>query len=394
MVFGLSKKIKDIIPVTLFVISAIIWRTSFYSVGLYILLPVIILYSFWKYKKAILTSEYFVLYSALVFWMYISSIFNLNIEESLNALVPVLATYLLSFAVLSLSQNGNNSNILALGYVCLFATILYSTVTNDSFTSDFDYANEAERYENTEMNANQYAYFSLFAIMSVRLMLGKRRTAKPLLRILLYFLMAGLSFYVALMTASRQVLLLEIPVLLFFIYYDFWRGGSSRIRVLIVSAFVLFLIFVLPQAIDLYDSSYLAVRSSEDLQEDERSFLLMLGLQEGLDNPIIGLGLSTDTLFTHCTYTHLMSRCGIPSLLCFLCIIFKSLIDQYRHYVRTRNSYFIMYLFLLFIFAIANFFYSYIDQPYMLTILFLIVGDSEKMYHQLNKSKRTSASCY
>lgn len=106
----------------------------------------------------------------------------------------------------------------------------------------------------------------------------------------------ALSFYVALLTASRQVLTLQIPLFLFIIFYDFlWtkKSGNAIILFVIITA----IIVALPIIVDLYSNSYLATRSQVTYQEDIRSQLLQRAVDQGFTEPIFGVGLGADTFF-------------------------------------------------------------------------------------------------
>ena len=317
--------------------------------------------------------------------MFLSSLLSDNSLASLKIMISVTATFFLSFSVLALSQKGNNSFFLSFAFICLFIAILYSTLTSESYINSFDYANEAERRANTDLNSNQYAYFSLFTIMAVRLMLGRISIYKPLLGLFIYFVLAGLSFFVALLTASRQVLLLEIPLIVYFVFFDFSTKDNKINRVFLFLFILVAAFFFLPKITSLYDSSYLAVRSGEDIEEDARSYLLLMGLHQGLDNPMFGLGFGANVLFSHCTYTHLLARCGVPAFITYIYMVYISIKEQYQRYKTTHDKYFRLYLFMLVFFAVANFFYSYINQPFMQTIMFLIIGESDKLYSKYRK---------
>lgn len=372
----------DLIPTLFFLIAAIIWRTSYYVWGLYVMIPTIIVYSWLKCGRYIRASVYWKPYLLLVIWMWLSSAFSVDSAYSFKLMIPVTATFLLSFSILVYSERYNNSRMFALAFICLFVSIMYTTLTGDSYISNFDYANESERRANTEMNSNQYAYFSLFAIMATRLVLGSKVVNRPILRIILYLFLVAIVIFTALLTASRQILVLELPVILFFIYYDFWRNGSAKLRGVLFVVFIFVVVMIVPKVFFFYENSYLAIRASEGIQEDARSSLLMTGFQQGLENPFFGLGLGADTSFSHCTYTHLFARCGFPALILFLYIVINPIKEQYSRFKITRDSYYLLYMFLLIVFSIANFFYSYIEQPFMMTVLFLIVGESNKRFYK------------
>lgn len=378
-------KTVDLIPVLLFALATVLWRTALAQYSLYLVIPSVIVISFFKYYRHIAHSRYFWPYLLLVGWMFLSSYMTPQTGKALNYMISVVATILLSFSFIALSQKHNNIKVLYLGFVLLFATLMYQViVSNGQVLVDFDYANERERESVTILDANQYAYFSLFALMSIRLFLGDLYIKRPLLRICLYVVMLVISIYVALITASRQVLLLQIPMISYFVYFDFFKNrkrGRHSNRLFPIIIFVAVIILALPSVLELYGNSYLAVRSESDLGEDTRWELLKIGMRTGFENPIVGIGLGVKSRFTHCTYTHLFSKCGLIPLILFLIIILRSIKEQRERYKSTHDDMFKLYLLCALIFAIANFLYSYINQPFMMTFLFLIIGDSNNRYY-------------
>ncbi len=369
------------LPVLLFLFAALVWRTPYYVLSLYVAIPLLIVYCFYNYKRVIFSSKYFTPYLFVVVWMFLSSVANPNMALSLRMMIPIVASFLLSMSTYAIARSNENARMLFLTYVALFFFLMAMNMMSGGFVADFDYANELERRSNTILNANEYAYYSLFAIIGWRLyVLLRKKDIKPLLLACLYLLSAAISLYVALMIASRQVLLLQIPLLIYLFYIDFISGGKNKFVAVIL---VLAVIIALPIAVDLYNNSYLAVRSQVGFQEDARGVLMYRAIEEGSDNPIFGLGLGADTTFSHCTYTHLFSRSGFPALIGFILIMFRSLYEQWRRFLRTRRKSFLFYLGCLGIIAIGHFTYSYFNEPFMMSIMFAIIGSSDGEYKRI-----------
>ena len=377
-------KTIDFLPFLFFTLAAIIWRTEYYSYSLYLFIPLMIGLSFLKYWQRITRSKYFVPYLLLIAWMILSCVMNPDTSRSLSKMVAYVATFLISCGLIGLSTKGNNTKVLYWSYILLFISLMYAVyAANGQFLSDFDYANERERESATLLDANQYAYFSMLALMALRLTLEDKPIRLIFLRVGLYVVMAGVSIYVALITASRQVLLLQIPLICYFFYFDFLRNRRRKISIAPFLLMAAVLILFIPSILDVYNNSYLSVRSETSVAEDSRWNLFKLGIETGLEHPVVGIGFGARAKFTHCTYTHLFSRCGFISLLLFCIIVFKPFFEQTRRYRLTHDAMFLLYRFCILIFIAANFFYSYINQPFMMTFLFLIIGDSNKRYNDL-----------
>lgn len=353
--------------------------------SLYVAIPLFIAYCFWHYFADICKCKYWKPYLFLIIWMLLSCAMNPESDASFRRMIPITASFLLAFSTYSIAKNSRHTWILYVSYIALLFYLLYSNITyNAGFVASFDYSNEVERSNNMKLNANDYAYYMLFASISLKLLMENYLTnIKHLWKILLYAVFMALSFYIALMTASRQVLTLQIPLFAFFLFYDlFWtkkKGSSLAVIVLLVG-----IIVALPIAVEMYSNSYLAVRSQVGYQDDIRSTLLKRAMEQGCENPIFGLGLGADTFFSHCTYTHLFARVGAPALIAFLLIVIPSAREQLKKFRRSGDYYyFLCFVFLSFI-AIGHFLYSYIDEPFMMSIAFLIIGQSEGRERRMN----------
>lgn len=368
----------DFIPTLLFVFAAVMWRTQYSQLCLYVAIPAMIVYTFGFYKKSVFQCKYLKSYTIILALIVLSSMINGGGARVISMLVPIVATYLISLTLYGLTQNGNNTKMLCIAFMGLYVSIMYATLTGEAFVADFDYDNEAERRGNTILNANQYAYFSLFAIMATRILLGYKDKLWAIAKLGIYFILVIAACYTALMTASRQVLLLEIPLIAYYFYHDFLKEGKGTYKTLFIVAVIVIILYGAPLFFQYYDNSYLSVRSEAAVNEDARSSLLISAILIGLENPLFGVGLDANISFSHCTYTHLFSRCGAICVFMYIYMIINAILVQRKRFKYTRDSYYQVISVCLIFFAIANLFYSYIDQPYMLPILFLTIGEADK----------------
>ena len=375
-----GSKYKVLIPVLLFLFAVLAWRSPYYILSLYVAIPVIIISCFRNYSQSIFRSKYWMPYLVTILWVAFSNMFGENPDVGYKLFVPIFAGFLLSFSGYALAINNCKSYILNISYVALLLYLLYMNYSAHGMIS-FDYSDEQERHDAMLLNANDYAYYTLFATMSAKLFLNHfNNRINGIWILVIYLALSALSFYVALMTASRQVLTLQIPLLLFLFYYDFIKGKNiNGIYALLI---VVALVVMLPMAFSVYSDSYLATRSQVSFEEDSRSDLLILGINQGLDNPLFGLGLGANVEFTHCTYTHLFARAGFVAVFAYVQILFRAVINQLRYYKITNERTFILYLVFILFIVVGNFTYSYINEPFMMTILFIILGSSEKLYRE------------
>ena len=137
---------------------------------------------------------------------------------------------------------------------------------------------------------------------------------------------------------------------------------------------------------NMFNDSYLATRSEVGFQDDVRNYILIEAIYQGFDNPMFGLGLGAKTFFSHCTYTHILSRCGFPAAIGFIILIIKCLWEQFKRYRITKKINFLLYFFCISIIFVGHFLYSYIDQPFLMPIMFAIIGISDREFKILKQS--------
>lgn len=375
-----DKRANSYIPVILFAFAALVWRTPYYVASLYVAIPLLIVYCFWFYKDIIFKSIYWTPYLLMIIWMYVSTAVSDTANDGFRRMVPIMASFLLSFAGYAVVRRNNNYWVIYVTYIVLLAYLIYQNFLEGGFVQSFDYSSEAERTSSMKLNANDYAYYTLFATMSLKLFIEFFESKiRNFYRVIAYIVFALLSFYVALFTASRQVLALQLPLLAFFFFYDFMWGKKAKVGYLFM--ILLLLISAIPYIDSIYSNSYLSVRSQVGFQDDVRSEILIKAIYQGLENPLFGLGIGADTFFSHCTYTHLFARCGLFAALCFIVILYKASMAQLKRYKFSGDRFFLLYLVFVFFIAVGNFTYSYMQEPFMMTILFVILGNSDCYYY-------------
>ena len=374
-----DNKEDSFIPVLLFAFAALIWRTSYYIASLYVAIPLLIVYSFWLYRDYIFESQYWIPYLLMIIWMFVSTAMSDNANDGFRRMVPITASFLLSFAGYAVVRGNKNYWVIYVSYIALLAYLIYANFMEGGFILRFDYSSEADRNSSMKLNANDYAYYTLFATMSLKLFFEIfDDKIRSVFKVIAYIAFAILSFYVALFTASRQVLALQIPLLAFFFFYDFMWGEERRFDYIFL--LIILLVAFIPSLDSIYSHSFLSVRSQVGYQDDVRSRLLQMAFDQGLENPLFGLGIGADTFFSHCTYTHLFARCGLFAAICFVVILYKSAITQLKRYWMSGDKVFLLYLVLVLFVAIGNFTYSYMQEPFMMTILFVILGESDRNF--------------
>ena len=369
----------DYLPVLLYLVAIVTWRGPYYRLSLYVAIPLLIIVAFFRWNKEIISAKYWWLYLMLIIWIFLSSLFNDFQSASLRDMIPVVAAFLLSFSVYATSTKGDNAKILYLSYCLFFIVLMGMSIADTGFVQNFDYSDEHDRESYTKMDANSYAYYSFFLIMSVRMMLERRnKSFSKAWLFIIYIILFVISLYVALLTASRQVLYLNIPLLLLLVYSDYIRQGKKGSQVLFFALAIIIILVGLPIFSRYYSNSFLATRAQVSFAEDGRSRMMKNAMNIAFDHPLFGVGLGAPITFSHNTYTHLASRCGLPALLIYLTILLRAVSSFFRKWRRTKDSTYFLYFVCSLFFFIGNFLYSYIDGPFMMAVLFILLGDSKR----------------
>ena len=243
---------------------------------------------------------------------------------------------------------------------------------------------EAARMNDAKLNANTMAYYTFF-ISFILFIFGEiieNPFLKKICRIV-FFGVIPLSFIVALLTASRQVLVIQIPLVSFMLYYRYWKKVKWKYRLTAVAVLVVSCFAVSGLFSSTYENSYLAVRSEKKLSEDARYVLLERAIKVGFENFPLGAGAGNFRAYggniSHCSIAELWANQGVVGVALFLWLVCSFLKKQWRNYNITKNR--IYYLFLGFgvFFIVDNFFYVFYTDLWLISFFVLVATHSETL---------------
>lgn len=146
----------------------------------------------------------------------------------------------------------------------------------------------------------------------------------------------SLSFFVALTTASRQVLIIQIPLISLLLYTRYIKNKAKSKKILFVGVILAIIIFLIPKAEAIYDNSFLAVRAQTSFEDDSRSMLMKDAFNVGMQNLPFGVGAgnyivySFNKHFSHMTYLELFANEGPIGAFIYVYILFLFIRRQYR----------------------------------------------------------------
>lgn len=355
-------------------------------IALYMAIPVAFLLSFIKCER-IAPNRYVTLLLLLYVWDALSSLWALYPVTAYIELKRVLGAFLFSYII---AVNGMERSMLKYLYVVFIILYIGAWIYAQQNSLIVEEIDGNQRLHDDKLNANKMAYYT-FHVTLAWFCLARLIDSEIWSKICryLFLFMIPLSFYVALATASRQVLLIQIPLITFLLIERYYKDVGKKGKALFIIMSIFIILSVAQTVMDIYDSSFLAMRAEKDLSEDSRSMLLQDAIKVGLDHFPIGVGAanyihySYNHHFSHCSYTELFANNGIVGLGLYVWLIVRFLMLQWRYFQWTRNRQFLVFLFYGLMFAAYQFLYVFYTDLWLISFLVLVGSHSDQYFDEL-----------
>lgn len=368
-------------------------------ISLYTALPLSFAFSLYQnYIRNLFKNQYFRLLIILYAWCAFTSIFAINFESSQRQFNQILGVILLYATILNLSHNKKNIPWLYGLYIILAIAVL-KYVRENIYTIAYDFSNS--RIGDEKLNTNTIAYYTFFLTCAFYI-LGTLRIKNFLKKTFTFafFMMIPASFAIAIYTASRQVLIIQIPLILLLIYIRFFYANQEFFKYLFVSLIIggMGYFYFSDNISSIYDKSYLKERSEVQIKKDPRVELMEEAIEVGLKNPVFGMGpgnfavIQPQHMFSHCSFTELFANSGIPAVLIFIYILGSFPIKQFRNYRIFRKKIFLVFAVIGVIYFFYNFFYVFYIDLWLMSFFALVTchanlilenDESDGQIHQL-----------
>lgn len=360
---------------------------SLNSLALYVAIPIAFLLSFLKRGKFVL-NRYEGILLAIYAWDLFSALWAQYPTSASRELHRILGAVLLIYIMAANGVEYKLNKFLYITFIILYIGAWYYSINNSLVILEQN--SEMDRLNDEKLNANTMAYYTFYATMSFFLLSDLvssmlwRRVSRAL-----FLCMIPLSFFVALVTASRQVLIIQFPLIAFLLYERYFREAKLRVRITFIIVSVVAIIVLLPTISNLYENSYLAVRAEKKIYDDSRWFLLKDAISVGFKHFPFGVGAgnyvnySFNHHFSHCSYTELFANNGIVGLILFCYLIYYFISHQWIYYKRTNDRQFIGFLIFGVIFTFDQLFYVFYTDLWLMSFFVLVATHSESYYNYI-----------
>lgn len=373
-------KEKAIILCVWFAAAASLLSDSINSFALYVTLPLAFILSWSKVNSNF--NKYLKILLALYIWITISILWASNIALAFRQFQQIVGCFVLCFIVSINAAKQKNLPWLYATFIILLIGDWYYAYNNIFGLIDLG----IDRLDDEKLNANSLAYHTFYVTMAVYF-IGDffSKKANKLLR-LLFLLVIPLSFYTAILTASRQVLLIQIPLIGMLLYCRYWEHTklSRKLIFLFVALSVLFI--SLPKIADVYDNSTLMARSEMNIKEDSRSKLAKDAYRVAIDNMPLGVGANNYIIhsynkhFSHNNYLELWANEGILGLCLYIWLVFRFLRLQVKRFLKYKDKTFLTFSTFGVFYIIDGVFYVFYPQIWLISFFILVATHSETYY--------------
>lgn len=353
---------------------------SMNAIALYVVLPSAFIVTFLGTGR-IFVNKHFNLLTVLYIWILISTLWATDLDIALVHLKQCLGSFILCYIITIKARDIRYIELWYLLFVVILLMDWYYAYNNIFSTIELG----TERINDEKLNSNTIAYHTFYATFAIY-MLGEISSSRRTIYDILFILMLPLSFFTAIYTASRQVLIIQLPLILILLYIRYLKNNTigTKFRFLFIAIFVVLIIS--PWVIDKYDNSYLKERSELNIEEDSRNKLAKDAIKVGLDYFPLGVGPgnyvvhSYNKHFSHNIYTELFANEGIVGLIIYLVLVIGFAIEQWKTYRMYDDDISLALFWGGVFFIVDGLFYSFFQHLWLISFLILITTHSRAHY--------------
>lgn len=367
----------------LYIVALTHYDDSFIAISLYLVLPFAFIINV-NYKHIFNNNKHLKRLCILYLWIVFCSLFAENIVLVGIEIKKILGCF---FSCYVISKQASDQKRI---YFLYFIYILFLVSTWDYALTHLwdirDYGDAQLSDDTNKLNANTFAYFTTYATFIIYVLGEIKNKFGKFLKIL-FPLTLVLSFLTAIVSSSRQLLIIQVPliVLLLINRYQIKKGKNIFVLLFLVGASI-FLFDSIGQRF--YDNSYLSRRAENSVMEDTRILIAKEAFNIGLENPFVGVGpgnvssnISTGN-FSHNTFLELFAGTGIIGCILFCILLGTFVKKQYDRYRMTHDRFFMAFLIFGIIWTFDQLFYVFHDGLWLISFFILVCTHSDVYYNE------------
>lgn len=379
-------RIENICIILLYFAASVSLNDSLNPLALYGAIPLSFIFSFTA-GNSIQSNNYVKYLLFLILWIAITYIGATYMQEANYQMKNLLGVFVFSVTLANLSTNKRYLPWLYGLYIILFIQALVYA-KNNILIEGFD--TTKDRLNDKKLNANTVAYYTFFVTFALyelgNSFLIKKEFWTRIFRVG-FLAMYIISFVVALLTASRQVLIIQLPLLFLLTYIRYIKDTSAKRKMVFVLIAFSICIASINKVSNAYDHSFLKARSEQDATHDVRGRLMKDAIEVGLEHPIIGVGpgnyvrYSFNKHFSHCTYTELFANTGVVGPIIYISLLLMFIKTQWNRMRKYRDNAYLIFLICGLIYFFDNFFYVFYVDLWLVGFFILLASHSETYYN-------------
>lgn len=363
--------------------------TNFYEVNRYILwifIPtgtVLCIIS----HKSLAFNIYLKFLLAIYIWSTITLFFAIDFELARTSVIRMWAAYGFCVITSHLAKYRKFYNYLHYIYVIFFvACLIYA---KEHFLTEEFYLDDNSRMSGKSLNANLFAYLLFFVTISVYYLgLLKNKIIISKIWKIVFILLIPLCFYLSILTASRQIFVIQIPLFIILLWYRYFKNVSVINKITTIVLLVIVLYISTDYVANIYDNSFLKTRN-EEIKDDSRINIIEDAINVGLENPFFGVGPDNFKIhtsyntFAHNSFAELFANSGIVGPVIFLSMILCLILKQYKNFKLFKNKQAFLYMTFGIFYILANCFYVYYLNLWLIGYFIMIATNSLYLNKQI-----------
>lgn len=369
----------------LYFTAACSYNDSLNMISLYCLVPIATVLCFCKYGFNTISS-YLKPIMAMFLWVSISSLWASYVEAATRQLHQLLGVVMLTYVYFSLAKNKSLIPLLYFSFIICNISAWEYAQTNIISVIDVG----VDRLNDEKLNANTLAYYTFYYTFATfichQICEGKWKR----IFLILFYLSIPLTLYTAFLTASRQVLVIQIPLIGLCLMQKYFRFNGKSVLAVLLIAVLVFMVFTYVSD-TLYEGSLLQQRSQTDVKDDVRYVLLKDAFNVGMSNFFTGVGAgnfrfyTAENNFSHCTYLELFANTGIVGALLFIIPLLSFIKKQWIRYKLSKDACIMSFLIFGLVFSVDNFFYVFYPDMFLMAFMCLVMSHSNIYWNDFYK---------